>query len=274
MTLSFMSGISSHFLAPFRYRSLFWQFLRREILGRYRASMLGIAWAFITPLLMLGVYTLVFVGIFRARWPGAEEAGGVAFALRLFAGLMIFNLFAEVTSRASSLIVEQASLVKKVVFPLALLPFISLGSALFHFTLSAGILLAGTLLVHQSLPWTVLLLPLVILPLLPLLLGLAWLLSALGVYVRDVAPVVGLGVSLMLFLSPVFYSVTSLSPRWQFWMQLNPLTPAIENLRRIFFASGPVDWQTWGISLLAGLLVAWLGAAIFARLRPGFADVL
>lgn len=236
--------------------------------------MLGLTWAFITPLLMLGVYTLVFVGIFRARWPGAEEAGGVAFALRLFAGLMIFNLFSEVVSKASTLITDQPNLVKKVVFPLELLPFVSLGSSIFHFALSCGILLLGSLLVHGHLPWSILLIPVVILPLLPLLLGLAWLLAAIGVYVRDVAPIIALSVSLMLFLSPVFYSLSSLAPRWQFWMQLNPLTPVIENLRVVVFSGSAINWDSWSISLLIGTLTAALGATIFSRLRQGFADVL
>lgn len=236
--------------------------------------MLGIAWAFITPLLMLGVYTLVFVGIFRARWPGAEEAGGLAFALRLFAGLMVFNLFSEVIGRAASIFVEQPNLVKKVVFPLPLLPFVALGSALFHFALSLLILLTGTLFVDHA--WTayLLLVPVVILPLLPLLLGLAWLFGSLGVYVRDLAPVLGLGVSLLMFLSPVFYSLASLAPKWQFWMQLNPLTPVIENLRAVIFLGVPPDWLAWSWSLLLGCALALIGARVYLALRQGFADVL
>ena len=269
-----MPVLSPFFLSPLRYTAILRQFLRREILGRYRGSMLGVAWAFITPLLMLGAYSLVFVGIFRARWPGAETAGGGGFALRLFAGLMVFNLFAEVVGRASSMVLEQPNLVKKVTFPLELLSFVAIGSALFHFFLSSCILLLGNLLVHQSLPPTALLLPVVTLPLLPLLLGLSWALAALGVYVRDTTPVVSLCVSLMLFLSPVFYSMQSLSPAWQFWMRLNPLTPVIENLRTVVFMNQMPDWASWWIGLLGGCAVAWVGAWIFRILRSGFADVL
>lgn len=236
--------------------------------------MLGVTWAFITPLLMLGVYTLVFVGVFRARWPGAEEAGGLSFALRLFAGLMVFNLFSEVLGRAATVFVEQPNLVKKVVFPLPLLPFITLGSALFHFGLSLSILLLGVLLMNHALPFTLLLVPVVILPLLPLLLGLAWLFGSLGVYVRDLGPVIGLGVSLLMFLSPVFYSLASLAPKWQFWMQLNPLTPVIENLRGVIFLGVMPDWAAWSWSLLLGCAVALIGARVYLALRQGFADVL
>lgn len=264
----------SFYSAPWRFRSILRQFVRREIVGRYRGSMLGIGWAFVTPLLMLGVYTFVFVGVFKSRWPGAEAAGGVAFALRLFAGLMIFNLFAEVVGRAPSLILEQPNLVKKVVFPLELLPFVSLGSALFHLLLGIGILLSGIQLFETQLPATAWLLPIVILPLLPLLLGLTWLLAALGVFVRDIATLVGLAINLLLFLSPVFYSADSLAPRWRFWMLLNPLAATIENVRAVLFAGSFPDWSHWAISLAAGVGLSLAGAWVFKNTRNGFADVL
>lgn len=267
-------SVLSFFSVPWRFRSLLKQFVRREIVGRYRGSMLGIGWAFVTPLLMLCVYTFVFVGVFKSRWPGAEAAGGMAFALRLFAGLMIFNLFAEVVGRAPSLILEQPNLVKKVVFPLELLPFVSLGSALFHLLLGSGILLVGILLSGNALPGTALLLPIVILPLLPLLLGLGWLLAALGVFVRDIATVVGLSINLLLFLSPVFYSVDSLAPRWRPWMLLSPLASTIENLRAVLFAGSFPDWGYWSLSLATGVCLSLAGAWVFRKTRNGFADVL
>lgn len=250
-----------------------WQFVRREILGRYRGSLLGMVWAFLTPLMMLAVYTFVFVGVFKARWPGAEEAGGSAFALRLFAGLIVFNLFSEVVGRAPLLVLEQPNLVKKVVFPLELLAFVSLGSALFHFFLGSVILFLGVAAFGPSLSWHVVLVPVILLPLLPLLLGLAWLLSALGVYVRDIAPLVGLGVSFLMFLSPVFYSLQSLPPQWRFWMGLNPLTSVMENLRGVLFLNASPDWPVWWMTLSVNLVVGLLGARIFALLRKGFADV-
>ena len=195
------------FFAPWRHLSIWKQFVRREVLGRYRGSVLGISWAVFTPMLMLMVYTFVFVGIFKARWPGAEEAGGVAYALRIFAGLMVFNFFSEVVGRAPMLVLEQPNLVKKVVFPLELLAYVSLGSAVFHLGLSAAILLLGTAVFGNGLTLNTLLLPIILLPMVPLLLGLSWLLSALGVYVRDIGPVIGLSVSFLIFLSPVFYSL-------------------------------------------------------------------
>lgn len=273
--LSTFPSLLAYFGTPWRYRSILRQFVRREVLARYRGSMLGVAWAFLTPMLTLAVYTFVFVGVFRASWPGAESGGGIAFALRLFAGLMVFNLFAEMLGRAPLLVLEQPNLVKKVVFPLELLPFISMGSALFHFVFSAGVLLVGVLVFDfgtaSTMTW---LLPLMVLPLLPLLLGLTWCLAALGVYVRDIAPMVGLGVSFLLFLSPVFYSVQTLPARWQFWMKLNPLTPVIENVRKVVFLGSGPNWLDWGISLGFGVGIALLGAWVFANLRDGFADVV
>jgi len=272
--LSLLQDFSPFFTAPWQHRTVLRQFVRREVLGRYRGSLLGMAWAFITPLLMLAVYTFVFSGIFKARWPGAETAGGVAFSLRLFAGLLVFNLFSEVVGRAPALVLEQPNLVKKVVFPLELLPFVTLGVALFHFLLGMSILLVGTAVLDQGMTLRLALLPVVLLPLLPLLLGLSWLLSALGVYVRDVAPVVTFAVGFLMFLSPVFYSLQSLSQSWQFWMLFNPLTSIIENVRVVLFLETDLDWASWGWTLLASVVLALVGARVFSVLRRGFADVV
>jgi lipopolysaccharide transport system permease protein len=269
-----MPPLLSFYFAPWRHRTILRQFVRREILGRYRGSILGLGWSILTPLMMLGVYTFVFLGVFKARWPGVEAGGGLAFALRLFAGLMVFQLFAEVVNRAPTLVTAQPNLVKKVAFPLEILPFVALGAALFHFAISGAILLVATLTFEQQLPATAWLAPLTILPLLPLILGLSWLLAALGVFVRDIASLVGLVTNLLMFLTPVFYALESLDPRWQFWMRLNPLTPAIEGLRRTLFLGLAPEWADWWLNLGAGLIVAALGAWLFARTRRGFADVL
>lgn len=262
------------FLVPFRFGGILRQLLRREILGRYRGSLLGVGWSFVTPILMLAVYTFVFVGVFSARWPGAETEGGLAYSLRLFAGLTVFNFFAEVLGRSPHLVVEQPNLVKKVAFPLEALPFVALGAGLFHFLLSMAVLLVGTLIVHQHLPWSVLLMPLVLLPLALLLLGLSWLLAALGVFLRDIAQLTGLVISLLMFLSPIFYSVQSLAPGFRFWIGFNPLTQVIENLRSIIFAGVVPNWPGWIMSLALAAAVAVAGAAVFQATRREFSDVL
>ena len=260
---------------PYLNRSLLWQFARRDVLGRYRGSLLGLTWSFLTPLLMLGVYSFVFVGVFKQRWPGTAEAGGLEFALQVFAGLLVFNLFAEVASKAPNLIVEQPNLVKKVIFPVELLSWVTVMSGFFHFLISAGTLLLVLLIARGGLPLTALALPLVLLPFVPFLLGIGWLLSAVGVFVRDVGNVMTMVVSLIMFMSPVFYSVKSLTnPQLQFWMGLNPLTLIIEQVRAVLLLG---QWPEWGALGLYGFVAgafAVLAATFFQLTRKGFADVL
>lgn len=259
---------------PFSNRSLLWQFARREVLGRYRGSLLGLTWSFLTPLLMLGVYSFVFIGVFRARWPGMEQGGGVEFALQVFAGLVVFNLFAEVASRAPNLVVEQPNLVKKVIFPVELLTWVTVLSGLFHLLISVASLLLVLLLARGGLPVTALALPLVLLPFLPFLLGLGWFLSALGVFLRDVGQMMSMVVSLTMFMSPVFYSVATLDVRWQFWMHLNPLTLIIEQVRAVVLLGQWPAWGSLGLYALLACTFAVAGAIFFQLTRKGFADVL
>lgn len=263
-----------HSFIPLSNGSLLWQFTRREVLGRYRSSLLGLTWTFLTPLLMLGVYSFVFVGVFRASWPGAAKGGGLEFALQVFAGLIVFNFFAEVAGRAPNLIVEQPNLVKKVIFPVELLTWVTVMSGLFHVLISAASLLLVLLLARGALPVTVLVLPLVLLPFLPLLLGLGWFLSALGVFVRDIGQIMTMVVSLTMFMSPVFYSTTTLEPRWQFWMNLNPLTLIIEQVRTVVLLGQWPQWESLGIYMFLSCIFATVGAAFFQLMRKGFADVL
>lgn len=262
------------YLLPVKHRSLIFQLVRRDILSRYRGSLLGMGWSLVTPMLMLGVYTFVFVGVFRARWPGAEQGGGVEFALQMLAGLMVFNLFAEMAAQAPRLVLDQANLVTKVVFPLEILPWVKLLSGLFYLVLNALVLVLATWLVRGTLPPTALVLPLVMLPLLPFLLGLGWLLAALGVYVRDVGHAMGLVVNLAMFLSPVFYSAHTLAPEWQGALYANPLTLVIESVRQVVLQG---VWPNVSALLLYSALAlgfAALGGVFFDTTRKGFTDVL
>ena len=223
---------------------------------------------------MLGVYSFVFIGVFKARWPGMEKGGGVEFALQVFAGLVVFNLFAEVAGRAPNLVVEQPNLVKKVIFPVELLTWITVLSGLFHLLISVASLLIVLLIARGSLPVTALALPLVLLPFLPFLLGLGWFLSALGVFVRDVGQMMSMVVSLTMFMSPVFYSVATLDARWRFWMHLNPLTLIIEQVRAVVLLGKWPAWESLGLYALLACLFAMAGAIFFQLTRKGFADVL
>lgn len=256
-----------------RNRSLIMVLIKREVLGRYRGSAMGILWSFFNPMLMLGVYTFVFSVVFKARW-NAESTSKGEFALVLFAGLIIFNVFAECVTRAPGLIVSNANYVKKVVFPLEVLPWANAGAALFHGAISLVVwtifYCIGWGVPHASALW----LPVVILPLLLFAIGLSWLLASLGVYLRDVAQVIGLLTTILMFLSPIFYPSSALPEEFQHLLLLNPLTPAVEQARSVLIWGHAPDWSLVAGSFVIGLLVAWLGFVWFQKTRKGFADVL
>jgi lipopolysaccharide transport system permease protein len=220
---------------------------------------------------MLGVYSLVFLGIFKARWPGG--GGGIEFAINVFAGLVVFNLFAEVLARAPQLVVDQPNFVKKVVFPLPLLGWVAILGTLFHAMLNLLVLfIAAAFTGHLS--FYALAAPLALMLPIPTLLGFAWFLSALGVYIRDVRQVVALVVSLLMFLSPVLYPMSALPDFVRGIAWFNPLVMPIELLRATALgAPWPEPWTILGY-LGVGLITAGLGAVWFRVTAKGFGDVL
>lgn len=252
---------------------LVFQLARRDIQVRYRGTQLGWLWAFLSPLLMLGVYTLAFKYIFKVRWPGAAE-GPVDFALHLFAGLLVFQAASECWSRSPRLIIDQPHLVKKVVFPLALLPWASVINALFHAGMSMVLLLVVAFFWGVAPKWQWLFLPFLLFPLGILLWGGSLLLSSLGVFMRDLSQLVGLGLGLMQFLTPVFYPVSALPPAVQPLLGWNPLTVLIEQIRAIVFSGASPSASLWLQSLVGSLVLAGVAYALFKRVRGGFADVL
>lgn len=256
-------------------RVLIIQMTKREVLGRYKGSVVGLAWSFFNPIFMLAVYTIVFSMIFKARW---AEVGGddskIQFALILFVGLIILNLFIEVINRSPSLILSNVNYVKKVVFPIEILPVISIGAALFHAVISLGVLLLAFVFFNGYLNWTVVYIPLVFLPLIILSLGLSWILASLGVFIRDVAQSVSLGMTLLMFLSPVFYPISAVPQSLQKFIMVNPLTFIIEQLRAVVISGKHPNWIGMIFYTLIALLVLWIGYAWFQKTRKGFADVL
>lgn len=256
-----------------RHRQLIASMTRREVLGRYRGSVMGIAWSFFNPLLMLAVYTFVFSEVFQARWTGLD-AGKGQFAVLLFVGMIVHGLFAECANRSPSMIMSNSNYVKKVLFPLEVLPVVALGSALFHTGISLIVLLLAQWLLTHTLYLTAIAFPLVILPLLIATLGFSWLLAALGVYLRDVGQVIGVLTTVLLFLSPVLYPVAALPEVYQPWLRLNPLTYIIEESRNVLLFGQWPDAQNLAVALLISCVVAALGFAFFQKTRRGFADVL
>jgi lipopolysaccharide transport system permease protein len=257
-----------------QHRDLITQMARREVVGRYRGSIMGLAWSFFNPILMLVVYTFVFSVVFKAKWGTGGEQSQTGFAIVLFVGMIVYGLFAEMVNRAPGLILANVNYVKKVVFPLEILPVIGLGAALFHTLISLGVLLAAIMLINGSLVWTAVFFPLVILPLLVAILGVAWFLASLGVFVRDVGQTVGIFTTVLMFVSPVFYPVSALPEKFQIWLMLNPLTFVIEQSRAVMIFGKLPDWSGLGIYTIASLAVAWAGFWWFQKTRKGFADVL
>lgn len=257
-----------------RNRQLILQMSKREVVGRYRGSVMGMAWSFFNPVLMLAVYTFVFSVVFQTRWGVAGEASKTSFAILLFVGMIVHGLFAECANRAPSLVLGNVNYVKKVVFPLEILPWVAMGSALFHAAISLLVLLVAQLVFHQSLPWTVVLFPLVLLPLLLATMGAAWFLAAIGVYLRDVSQTIGIITTVLLFLSPIFYPISALPEQYRIWLHLNPLTFIIEEGRKTLVFGQMPDWSGWGVYMVVSVAIAWMGFWWFQKTRKGFADVL
>jgi lipopolysaccharide transport system permease protein len=255
------------------HRELIWQLTRREVAARYRGTLLGLAWTLIHPLFMVAIYTFVFREVFRARWDDSVDTAG-EFALVLFAGLIVFSLLTECVTRAPALVTGNPSFVKKVIFPLDVLPWAVLGSALFHALVSFALLMLLWGVSHGGLPWTAIALPLPLVPLALWTLGLAWLLASCGVYLRDTTQVVALLTVALLFMSPVFYPASALPEPYRAWLWLNPLTSVIEDVRGLLFHGRLPSAAGLGVQLAVGFAVAWLGWLWFEKTRSGFADVL
>lgn len=261
------------FASLWRNRSLVMALAKRDVVGRYRGSFLGLFWSFFNPLLMLAVYTFVFSVVFQARW-GVGSESKTEFALVLFIGLIVFNLFAECFVRSPGLILANVNYVKKVIFPLEVLPFVTLGSAIFHTLISLFVwILAYT--VFFGIPHvTVFYFPLIVIPLAFFILGVSWALSALGVYLRDLSQVVGILSTVLMFLSPIFYPVTAIPESYRIFLYANPLMLSIEQARAVMFFGKSPDWLLLGGYWVVMICVAWIGFVCFQKTRKGFADVL
>jgi len=257
----------------YKHWSLVYQLTRRNVVGRYRGSVLGLAWSLFYPVLMLSVYTFVFGVVFRSRWSSTEQSTW-EFATVLFVGIIVHGFFAECIVRSSGLIVGNSQYVKKVVFPLEILPWVTVFSALFHASISILVLLVFYLLVSATLHWTVILVPAVLLPMVILAAGVSWCISSIAVYVRDVSHIVGVIATVLLFTSPIFYPIEALPEAIRPYVYLNPLSFIVEQMRNVVIWGRLPDWIGLLIYLLIGSAAAWLSVIWFRKLRPGFADVV
>jgi len=257
-----------------RQRALLRQFAWREIRGRYHGTFLGVFWSLLTPLLLLLVYTFVFSQVFRARWGMFPEETALEFALTLYAGLLLYNVFAEAVGRAPNLILAQPNLVKKVVFPTEILPpALLLGSLAYALASLAVVWVVHVLLVRPP-SWNVLWFPVVLAPFCCFVLGLCWFFAALGVFVRDLGPTLAVFLQLLMFLTPIFYPLYIVPEAWRWLFRLNPLAVFVENTRRVLLWDLPPTFLSLAWVSVGSLSVMLLGYVWFMRTKRAFADVV
>jgi lipopolysaccharide transport system permease protein len=255
-------------------RLLISQLIRREVTGRYKGSIFGLAWSFFNPILMLTVYTFVFSVVFKARWGTSGTEDKTQFAIVLFVGMIVHSLFAEILNRAPTLVLSNSNYVKRVVFPLEILPIVSAGAALFHCVISLLVLLAAFFLFNGHVKWTALYTPLIFLPLVILSLGFAWFLASLGVFVRDVGQTVGIITTVLMFLAPVFYPANALPEEVRPWLMANPITFIIEQARNVLIWGQQPNWMGLIVYSVLATAVAYIGLYWFQKTRKSFADVI
>lgn len=257
-----------------RHGHLVAQLVRRDVVGRYRGSFLGLVWSFLHPLFMLLVYLFVFGVVFQIKWGIDRQTGDKSFAVILFSGLILHALFAECLVRSPGIITTNAQFVKKVVFPLEVFPVMIASTAVFHFAIGLLLLLIFNGFAHQTFYFTTLLVPVVVLPLVVLGLGVSWFLSAVGVFVRDVGQITGVLATMLLFLGPIFYPLEIVPAEVRWLLYLNPLTFIVDQFRGLVIFGRYPDWGLLAVYYAVAIVLAALGYRWFARTRSGFADVL
>ena len=236
----------------YTHRSIILQMTKRDVIGRYKGSVMGVLWSFLNPLFMLTVYTFVFSVVFKARWSTGGDESRTQFAIILF----------------------NTNYVKKVIFPLETLSVISLVAALFHTAISLLVLLTAFVIFNGFIHWTIIFIPLVFLPLVIFSLGLSWILASLGVFLRDVSQTTVIITTVLMFLSPVFFPISALPEKYHIWIMLNPLTFIIEQARTVLIWGGVPNFMGILLYTVGASIVAWLGFVFFQKTRKGFADVL
>ncbi len=255
------------------HKMLIVQMTKRDVTHRFRGSFLGVFWVLILPLLMLAVYSFVFIYVFEARF-GESTAPKGEFALMLFSGIIVHALIADILIRAPRLILDNKNLVTKVIFPLEILPIVAVLSGMVQFGVSLFVLMVGVLLVYGSLSWTALFIPLLFLPYAVLLVGIGWFLAALGVYIRDISQMSSVFATILLFVSPVFYDIITLPESVQYAIYVNPITVMVTELRYVLIEGVAPSIIPLIIYSMVSCLVAFGGYFFFRRARRGFADIV
>lgn len=270
-----------HFFNPIRilrhlwqHKELIGQLTRREVLQRYKGSYLGLAWGFLQPLFLLGVYTFVFSVILGIKWGIAVQDDRLGFAIVLFCGFLTFNILGDVANAAPGLILGHPNFVKRVIFPLEVLPVVKLLGTLVHACFGLGILFLGMVIGHHPFHWTILLFPLVWFPMAMFSMGCGFLLSSLGVFIRDIGATVGVLVSVFLFMSPIFYPLEAVPDKFRPYCQINPIAIYVEDARRVILWGELPDWPWFFAGLALSIVVMVSGFVFFMRSKKAFADVI
>lgn len=256
------------------HRYLLWQFTRRQIEQRHRGSALGILWSLLQPLLVMGIYTVVFGVIFQGKYSNQPNEGTTNYALGVFLSITIFQTVSEIIINSVTCVVNQPNLVKKIIFPLEVLPLATLGATFYQFVISMVLVLVGFTIQGDGLSLKSLFLPLTLMPLIPLGLGLALILSSLGVFLRDLQHAAGPASMMLMYASAVFYSADKIpSALWE-WLKFNPLIHVVEQARSLLLLNQDPDWSVLAYSFTFGVATLVAGVFIFRKLKPAFADVL
>lgn len=257
-----------------RHGALIQQFTARDVLGRYRGSYLGLFWSLLRPLCMLSVYFVVFGYIFQSRFGHDDHESRVDYALGLFCGLIVLDFIAECIARGPTLVVSNQNYVTKVVFPLEILPVSAVGGAVVHLVISSIPLFLGYFFVHGSLHLTALYLPVIFIPLVFLGLGIMWLFASLGVFIRDINSFVPVLITILMYISAVFYPISKVPPAMRPAVIHNPLAVLIDNLRNVFMWGMPLNWGQYLYMTVVSIVIMVVGYAFFMRTKSAFADVL
>ncbi len=257
----------------YRNSYLLKQLVKKDIQQRYQGSVLGILWSIIVPVLMLIIYTFVFSEVFQAKWD-IDTSDKYQFALVLFCGLSAFNMISEVMNRSTTLIASNTNYVKKVIFPLEILPVVITLSSLFNCVICYAILIAAKIILYKNVSATLYMIFLALIPLIVMAVGLGLLISALSVFLKDVGNIISVLVMVLMYMSPVFFPLSAVPQNFRGLCAANPMTYIIENLRNVVLYGNSLNWEFYGISCLIALLIFLLGEIVFMRAKEGFADVL
>jgi lipopolysaccharide transport system permease protein len=254
------------------HRGLIRSMVRRDLTSRYKGSVMGLAWAIVTPAVMIGIFTLIFSGIFGARF--GTDGGHLGFAIYLFCGMLPWIAFSDGVQRAATAIPENVNLVKRVVFPVEALPVNVALSGIVQQLIGTTVLLVASGVFLHRLPLTIGLMPVLLIPQLLATIGLGWLMASLGVFIRDMPQFNQLFFSTWMYLTPILYPESQIPPKYQWMIQFNPMAPLVRSYRRVLLEGRVPDWRGLGVTMLFALICFGLGYWWFERTKKAFADVL